>query len=97
MLCEAERRMTIDQLKIHPVSLEIPSFRHVLTTFQFFHGVDWATIREIDAPFVPHLRSITDTSYFPTNELDQVPEVLSSADMGSDATKDLALDRKSVV
>ena len=48
------------------------------------------TIRDIDAPFVPHLRSITDTSYFPTDELDQVPEVISGAETGSDATKDLA-------
>ena len=59
-------------------------------TLQFFYGVDWSTIRDIDAPFVPHLRSITDTSYFPTDELDQVPEVPSGAEMGPDAKKDLA-------
>ena len=40
----------------------------------FFYGVDWDIIRHVDAPFVPHLRSITDTSYFPTEELDQVPD-----------------------
>lgn len=57
---------------------------------QFFYGVDWESIRDIDAPFVPHLRSITDTSYFPTDELDQVPEVPSGADSGPDAKKDLA-------
>ncbi|OCF75660.1 AGC/NDR/NDR protein kinase [Kwoniella mangroviensis CBS 8886] len=74
MLCEADKRMTVGQLKAHP----------------FFYGVDWSTIRDIDAPFVPHLRSITDTSYFPTDELDQVPEVPSGADTGSDAKKDLA-------
>ncbi|WWC90369.1 uncharacterized protein L201_005302 [Kwoniella dendrophila CBS 6074] len=74
MLCEADKRMTVEQMKQHP----------------FFYGVDWTTIRDIDAPFVPHLRSITDTSYFPTDELDQVPEVPSGADTGSDAKKDLA-------
>jgi len=40
----------------------------------FFYGVDWNTIRQIDAPFVPHLRSVTDTSYFPTEDLDQAPD-----------------------
>ena len=46
----------------------------------FFYGVDWDTIRHIDAPFVPHLRSITDTSYFSTDELDQVPESATELD-----------------
>ncbi|WOO77094.1 Serine/threonine-protein kinase CBK1 [Vanrija pseudolonga] len=74
MLCEAERRLTVEQLKAHP----------------FFYGVDWTTIRNIDAPFVPHLRSMTDTSYFPTDELDQASEAPSGADVGPSATKDLA-------
>lgn len=55
----------------------------------FFYGVDWDTIRHIDAPFVPHLRSITDTSYFPTDELDQVPEEPSAGDTAG-GNKDLA-------
>ena len=55
----------------------------------FFYGVDWDTIREIDAPFVPHLRSITDTSYFPTDELDQVPESATELDSNA-STKNLA-------
>lgn len=55
----------------------------------FFYGVDWDTIRHIDAPFVPHLRSITDTSYFPTDELDQVPESATELDSNA-STKDLA-------
>lgn len=54
----------------------------------FFYGVDWDTIRRIDAPFVPSLRSITDTSYFPTDELDQVPET-PVVDANA-ASKDLA-------
>ena len=57
---------------------------------QFFYGVDWASIRDIDAPFVPHLRSITDTSYFPTDEIDQTSDLPVGADAGDDAKKDLA-------
>ncbi|KAJ7908339.1 kinase-like domain-containing protein [Mycena leptocephala] len=72
LITSADRRMSIQEIKKHP----------------FFYGVDWTTLRSIDAPFVPHLRSITDTSYFPVNELDQVPEE-APADAGS-AAKDLA-------
>ena len=60
-----------------------------IKTHHFFYGVDWDTIRHIDAPFVPHLRSITDTSYFPTEELDQVPESAIEVDPKT-TTKDLA-------
>ncbi|KAK1920995.1 putative serine/threonine-protein kinase orb6 [Papiliotrema laurentii] len=74
MLCEADRRLTCEQLKAHP----------------FFYGVDWTTIRDIDAPFVPHLRSITDTSYFPTDEIDQSAADVSGGEAGPDAKKDLA-------
>jgi hypothetical protein len=55
----------------------------------FFYGVDWDAIRHIDAPFVPHLRSITDTSYFPIDEVDQVPESATELDSNA-STKDLA-------
>lgn len=65
--------MSVDQIKLHP----------------FFYGVDWVAIRQIEAPFVPHLRSITDTSYFPTDELQQVPEEPASGDAGG-TSKDLA-------
>lgn len=51
--------------------------------------MEWDTIRLIDAPFVPHLRSITDTSYFPTDEIDQAPAEAPVAD-AADAQKDLA-------
>jgi protein-serine/threonine kinase len=73
LITSPDRRLAVDQIKIHP----------------FFYGVDWESIRHIDAPFVPRLRSITDTSYFPTDELDQAPEEPSGADT-SGANKDLA-------
>ncbi|KAG0367845.1 serine/threonine-protein kinase orb6 [Gamsiella multidivaricata] len=40
----------------------------------FFHGVDWVNIRRMESPFVPVLTSITDTSYFPTEDLEKVPD-----------------------
>lgn len=63
----------MDQLKHHP----------------FFYGVNWNSIRQIDAPFIPRLKSITDTSYFPTDELEQVPEEPAGADT-TGTNKDLA-------
>jgi protein-serine/threonine kinase len=61
----------------------------IIKTHPFFAGVDWDSIRQIGAPFVPHLRSITDTSYFPTDELENVPDQPVGADT-SGAQKDLA-------
>ena len=72
LITSADHRLTVDQIKKHA----------------FFYGVDWETIRRIDAPFVPQLRSITDTSYFPTDEIDQVDEE-PPADASS-VSKDLA-------
>ncbi|EMG49676.1 Likely protein kinase [Candida maltosa Xu316] len=40
----------------------------------FFRGVDWNSIRGVQAPFVPRLSSITDTRHFPTDELENVPD-----------------------
>lgn len=39
---------SVDEIKKHP----------------FFNGVDWATLRNQKAPFIPQLASITDTSHF---------------------------------
>lgn len=48
----------------------------------FFRGVDWSSIREFNAPFVPKLSSITDTSYFPTDELGDVSEYPQQSSRG---------------
>ncbi|KAL7270254.1 Serine/threonine-protein kinase [Rhizina undulata] len=47
----------------------------------FFAGVDWDSLRKIEAPFKPNLSSITDTSYFPTDELENVPDAPAVAAM----------------
>lgn len=72
LMTSSDRRLNVHQIKNH----------------YFFYGVDWNTIRQIDAPFVPHLRSVTDTSYFPTDELHQEIDNVP-ADPGA-AGKDLA-------
>lgn len=54
LLCDAEQRLGLygaDEIKAHP----------------FFRGVDWDNLRRERALFVPTLKSITDTSYFPTD------------------------------
>lgn len=56
LITGADRRLNIEQIKNHT----------------FFRGVDWSTIRGIEAPFVPQLKSITDTAYFPTEDLENV-------------------------
>lgn len=62
LLTSAENRLGryhgAEELKSHP----------------FFKGVDWESIRKVDAPFIPRLRSITDTRFFPTDELENVPD-----------------------
>lgn len=62
LLTSSDRRLGrhggADEIKRHP----------------FFRGVDWETIRRVDAPFIPKLRSITDTRFFPTEELENVPD-----------------------
>ncbi|CCH60532.1 hypothetical protein TBLA_0D00220 [Henningerozyma blattae CBS 6284] len=47
-----------DEIKSHP----------------FFRGVDWNSIRQVEAPYIPKLSSITDTRFFPTDELENVPD-----------------------
>jgi protein-serine/threonine kinase len=53
LICGAGERLKEDEIRAHA----------------FFHGIEWKTLRGINAPFIPQLRSITDTSYFPIDEL----------------------------
>lgn len=46
----------------------------------FFHGLDFDNLRQNKAPFVPELKSITDTSYFPLDELEHIQKDLPSDD-----------------
>ncbi|CAG8464919.1 3194_t:CDS:10 [Ambispora leptoticha] len=78
LICAPEQRLGRshggEEIKCHP----------------FFAGVNWDTIRSIAAPFVPVLKSITDTSYFPTEDLDKIPEQPPISDHSQFNQKDLA-------
>ena len=74
LITSADQRMNVEQIKNHA----------------FFYGVDWPSIRQIDAPFVPRLRSITDTSYFPVDDLEQNGADEAAAADANDSSKDLA-------
>jgi len=74
LITSADQRLNIEQIKEHP----------------FFYGVDWSAIRQIDAPFVPRLRSITETSYFPVDDLEQNGADEAAAADANDSSKDLA-------
>ena len=69
----ADHRLNVEGIKGHP----------------FFYGADWDSLRYIAPPFVPALQSITDTSYFPTDDLGNLPDQLQAMEsLGSE--KDLA-------
>ncbi|KAI0309663.1 AGC/NDR protein kinase [Amylostereum chailletii] len=55
----------------------------------FFDGVSWDGIRHLQAPRQPVLKSITDTSYFPTEEFADVPDQPVGVEQ-LDADRDLA-------
>ncbi|KAJ1569944.1 Serine/threonine-protein kinase [Nowakowskiella sp. JEL0078] len=67
LLCDASERLVINDIKSHP----------------FFRGIDWVNLRKIRAPFIPHLKSITDTTYFPIDELTQIPDNIPLEDVQS--------------
>ncbi|KAF9454336.1 kinase-like protein [Macrolepiota fuliginosa MF-IS2] len=73
MMTWADSRLNVNQIKAHP----------------FFYGADWNSLRLIEPPFVPRLQSITDTSYFPTEDLGNMPDHLEKVE-GIGAEKDLA-------
>ncbi|KAH8976599.1 kinase-like domain-containing protein [Lactarius hatsudake] len=60
-----------------------------IRTHPLFHEVDWNSLRMQPAPRPPTLKSITDTSYFPTEEYADVPDVPAGVEQ-LDADKDLA-------
>ncbi|KAH8830929.1 kinase-like protein [Flagelloscypha sp. PMI_526] len=69
LIAAAPQRLSIEEIKDH----------------DFFAGVEWEHLHEIDAPFVPRLKSITDTSYFPTDEIEQddIEQDVSSSGTGN--------------
>lgn len=69
----ADQRLTVENIKRHP----------------WFFGADWDSLRFIAPPFVPALQSITDTSYFPTDDLGNMPDQLEVHE-GLGSEKDLA-------
>lgn len=62
----------------------------------FFHGINFSNIRNEKAPFIPELKSITDTSYFPIDDLanahplDAVAESAGEMTLDEGGKKDLA-------
>ncbi|KAF9873786.1 serine threonine-protein kinase cot-1 [Colletotrichum karsti] len=44
---------------------------HEIKAHSFFRGVEFDSLRRIRAPFEPRLTSAIDTTYFPTDEIDQ--------------------------
>ena len=67
LMCWKEQRLTLEQIKAQ----------------KFFEGVEWSILREIQAPWVPSLTSITDTSYFPVNELEAKNKPLQTTESNS--------------
>ncbi|KAJ2893245.1 Serine/threonine-protein kinase [Coemansia aciculifera] len=81
LLCDQQHRLGRNgawELKQHP----------------FFSGVDWASLRtHTRPPWIPPLSSITDTSHFPTDEIDQNTSPFDNpvaASTESEPQKDLA-------
>jgi protein-serine/threonine kinase len=60
LLCDAEHRLGsggggVEEIRQHP----------------FFQGVDWNSLSQVKAPFIPTLSSMTDCSHFPVDEIPQ--------------------------
>lgn len=65
LLCDADNRLGrhgADEIRSHPF---------------FFGIVDWENLEKQAAPFIPKLKSITDCSHFPVDELSQGPGPLN--------------------
>lgn len=65
MICDHEHRLGrngAEEIKAHP----------------FFYGINWEQLRNERSPHIPQLKSITDTSYFPIEELEAVPDTIDN-------------------
>lgn len=69
----SDHRASVEEIRVHPL----------------FDDVGWSSLRMMPAPRPPTLKSITDTSYFPTEEYADIPEVPAGVEK-LDADKDLA-------
>ncbi len=75
LLCDANDRLDGVSIRRHP----------------FFRGVNWSNLRAARPPFVPNLKSITDTSYFPIEDVANVPaQINSTLDSSINPHKELA-------
>ncbi|CAO3667606.1 unnamed protein product [Rhizopus microsporus] len=80
LICDHEHRLGrngAEEIKAHP----------------FFYGINWEQLRNERSPHIPQLKSITDTSYFPIEELEAVPDTIDNQAYQTDtvnAQKDLA-------
>jgi protein-serine/threonine kinase len=70
LLCDSSQRLGLygaDEVKAHP----------------FFKGIDWNGIRKQKAPFIPQLKSIIDTTYFPADAANNESDARAAAASGS--------------
>jgi len=77
LVCDSEHRLgrvSAEEIKNH----------------KFFRGVEFETLRRIRAPFEPKLTSNVDTTYFPTDEIDQTDNAthLKTQQAASGMTRD---------
>jgi protein-serine/threonine kinase len=75
LLCDSSNRLKSNEIRSHP----------------FFRGIDWISLRRQRAPFIPQLKSITDTTYFPTEELSGVPEQVQMSGDGTESGEEANL------
>ncbi|KAJ1500252.1 Serine/threonine-protein kinase [Coelomomyces lativittatus] len=65
---------------------------HEIKQHPFFKDIPWDQLRSMKPPFLPELKSITDTSYFPTEELKHIATNIDEEDVETSQTKPLYKD-----
>ncbi|EGC31099.1 hypothetical protein DICPUDRAFT_50393 [Dictyostelium purpureum] len=83
LVCEKDRYKTADEIKLHP----------------FFKGINWENIRNQNAPFVPELKSPTDTSNFDDYEEleeDDVKITTTSSNTTTPTKKSNIIDKRNI-